>query len=171
MRESHGVCCTSSSFIFMKEEKWKRVITKMKKKRLGILTKNSQKPNFSPIGPVDPEIWACTDRHTHTHTHIHPHIKKALFRTRGVLKRVNPSKVGGRVFGAITILPLAYCVVLRESKNIDLVLVPPSMCQSYTLLNEVLLLIWNTLCNASPELKALIHRDMLNTTLSSHIVD
>ena len=34
-----------------------------------------------------------------------------LFSTRGVIKRVDPSKVGGRVFGVITILPLYYFVV------------------------------------------------------------
>ena len=48
------------------------------------------------------EDRAQTDRHTN----IHPHIKKkTLFRTRGVIKLVNPSKVEGRIFCAITILP------------------------------------------------------------------
>jgi len=31
-------------------------ITKIKKKRLGIMMKNSQKPNFIPIGPVGSEL-------------------------------------------------------------------------------------------------------------------
>jgi len=50
----------------------------------------------------------CTDRQAdrQTHKHTSAHKKKTPFRTRVVIKRVNPSKVGGRIFCAITILPL-----------------------------------------------------------------
>ena len=49
----------------------KIAISQKWKKRLGILMKNSQKPNFIPIGPVGSELWLCTERQTHRHTSAH----------------------------------------------------------------------------------------------------
>ena len=87
----------------------KRDIQKMKKTP-GDTTKKVLNPKYGPN-------WSSGfrgirgDRQTDRHTHP----KKPLFWIRGVIKRVDPSKVGGRVFGVITILPLYYFVV-RESK-------------------------------------------------------
>ena len=59
------------------------------------------------IGQVVSEELEATDRQTDRQTDRHTHPKKPLFWIRGVIKRVDPSKVEGRIFRAITILPLA----------------------------------------------------------------
>ena len=92
----------------------KRDIQKMKKTP-GDTIKKVLNPKYGPN-------WSSGfrgirgDRQTDRQTDRHTHPKKPLFCVRGVIKRVDPSKVGGRVFGVITILPLYYFVV-RESKN------------------------------------------------------
>ena len=57
---NNSKACQLSFFRFPRDKALQREWVKFCG-RLGIFMKNSQKPNFSLIGPVDPELWVCTD--------------------------------------------------------------------------------------------------------------